>query len=69
MGPPQGILMTLIAPVEPPGDTVVTLGYQTSIRRYVSGTKFAVEHAKDTVVTLVYQWGHQEHWGAIGAIR
>ena len=31
--------------------------------------KFAVEHAEDTVVTLVYQWGHQEHWGAIGAIR
>ena len=36
---------------------------------YVSGTKFAVEHAEDTVGTLVYQWGHQEHWGAIGAIR
>ena len=29
VGPPRGILMTLIAPVEPPGDTVVTLGYQT----------------------------------------
>ena len=26
VGPPRGILMTLIAPVEPPGDTVVTLG-------------------------------------------
>ena len=30
VGPPRVILMTLIAPLEPPGDTVVTLGYQTS---------------------------------------
>ena len=46
--------------MEPPGDTVITLGTSVATKRQYSGTRVPVEPQGYAEVALVYQWSHQE---------